>query len=161
MVYLLSKFPHLILVFILWVTFHSYLCNASPTIRHLTEVNSVIINTNVTDSQSPFCPQLLHSIFGPWLQPPVFQIPCDGNRVFWNFTLKNSQIPFPYLKINERLLEPHRWFCWVGRTSNTHGRNLSFKFSVMYKFTDVQVVHHQCLSQNTLVTRCECLQQTC
>lgn len=37
-------------VFPSWFTFHSYLCNASPTIGHLTEVNPIIINSDITDS---------------------------------------------------------------------------------------------------------------
>lgn len=31
-------------------TFHSYFCNASPPIGHLTEVNPIIVDSDVTDS---------------------------------------------------------------------------------------------------------------
>lgn len=69
------------------LTFHSHLCDAPPAIRHLTQVNPVIVNSDVADSQSPLCSPLLHSIFGPRLQSSVLKIPRDWNRVLWNFAL--------------------------------------------------------------------------
>ena len=80
-------------------TFDSQLSDALPSVRHLTEVDTVIIGSRIMDSEASPRSFGFHGVLAAGLQPFVLQVPRCRDRLLGNLTLQHRHVALPHLNI--------------------------------------------------------------